>query len=263
MKIERLACPSCGGSLSGDFLPNKQFECPSCGSALLITDLATDQTVSCPQCHTPNLEEMHYCSNCGGSLKVDCVLCHSSNRVDVVYCGHCGAHLERSRAKREAMQEMRRRLQTERLEVLREKEARQQRERLGRLIEALDEPENHEFAIFQLNQLGDEAVEALLDTLLHDDDPDARYGSAIALGRICTEQEIKVLNKAKAIQGLIKALIDSEPAVRFWAAEALGKLRSPLTRQPLTTLLKDPHQGVRQQARRSLEKLDSQSKNPK
>lgn len=255
MKIERLACPSCGGSLSGDFLPQKKFECPSCGSALLITDLATDQTVNCPQCHTPNREEMRYCTNCGVSLKVDCVLCQTTNRVDVVYCAHCGAHLERARAKRLEMQEIRRRLQTERLEILKEKEARQQQERLERLITALDEPENHEFAIFQLNQMGDEAVEALVETLLNDGDPDARYGSAIALGRMCAEHELRVLNKAKATQALIKALADPEPAVRFWSAEVLGRFKSPLTREPLASLLKDPHPGVRQQVRRSLERL--------
>lgn len=257
MKIERLACPSCGAALSGDFLPNKQFECPNCGSALLLTDLETDQTVICPQCHAPNHEEMRYCSNCGISLRVDCVLCHTSNRIDAVYCVHCGAHLERARAKRLEMQEIRRLLQTERLQVLREKEARQQQERLERLIEALDEPENQEFAIFQLNQMGDEAVDALVETLLNDQDPDARYGSAITLGRICAEHNIKILNKAKVTQALIKALADSEPAVRFWSAEALGKFKSPLTREPLTALLKDSHQGVRQQARRSLEKLET------
>jgi hypothetical protein len=255
MKIERLACPSCGGSLSGDFLSNKQFECPNCGSALLLTDLASDQTVMCPQCRTPNHEETRYCSNCGALLKVDCILCHSPNRIDVVYCAHCGAHLERARTRRREMQETRRRLQTERLDALKEKEARQQRERLERLITALDEPENHEFAIFQLNQLGDEAVEALTETLLGDDDPDARYGSAIALGRICSERGIKALNKVKATQALVKALTDPEPAVRFWSAEALGKFKSPLALEPLTALLKDSHQGVRQQARRSLEKL--------
>lgn len=255
MKIERLACPSCGASLSGDFLPNKQFECFNCGSALLLTDLETDKTVICPHCRAPNREELRYCSNCGGSLKLDCVLCHTPNRIDAVYCAHCGAHVERARARRVEMQETRRRLQSERLQALQEKEARQQREKLERLIEALDEPENHELAIFQLNQMGDEAVEALVETLLTDDDPDARYGSAIALGRICAEQEIKIFNKARATKALIKALDDRQPAVRFWSAEALGKFTSPLTREPLTALLKDAHQGVRQQARRSLEKL--------
>lgn len=257
MKIERVACPSCGASLSGDFLPNKQFECPHCNSTLLLTDLETDQTIICRQCRAPNREEMRFCSNCGASLRLDCVLCHTSNRIDAVYCAHCGAHVERARAKRMEMQQTRLLLQTERLQALKEKEARQQQERLERLIEALDEPENHDLAIFQLNQLGYEAIDALIETLLGNDDPDARYGSAIALGRICAEHEIKVLNKAKAIQALIKALNDREPAVRFWSAEAMGKFTSPLTREPLKALLKDPHPGVRQQARRSLDQSET------
>jgi HEAT repeat protein len=153
------------------------------------------------------------------------------------------------------MLEVRQRLRAERLKAVKEKEARQQQERVEHLITALDEPENHEFAIFQLNQMGDGAIEALIETLLTDDDPDARYGSAIALGRICTEQEIKVLNKAKATKALIKALADAEPAVRYWSAEALGKVKNHLAVEPLTALLKDSHKGVRQQAQLSLEKL--------
>jgi HEAT repeat protein len=103
--------------------------------------------------------------------------------------------------------------------------------------------------------MGGEALEALEQTLLTDADPDARYGSAIALGRICAENEIKVLDRAKAIKTLIKALSDPEPAVRYWAAEALGKVKNQMAIDPLTALLKDSHQGVRQQARLSLEKL--------
>ncbi|MEW5959902.1 MAG: HEAT repeat domain-containing protein [Chloroflexota bacterium] len=255
MKIEKLACPSCSAPLSGDFLPNKKFTCNNCGSTLLVTDLVTDQTIVCPQCQTLNHEEMRFCSNCGTSLKKECVLCYTENRVDVVYCAHCGAHLERARAKREQMQEERHRLQTERTQILIEKEARQKREKLERLLGELDEPANHEFAIYQLNQLGDEAIEPLIETLLTDSDPDARYGSAIALGRLCVAQEIKALNKAKAVKSLIKVLADAEPAVRYWSAEALGKIKNQMAVEPLTALLKDSHKGVRQQAQRSLEKL--------
>jgi hypothetical protein len=230
----------------------------------MLTDLTTDQTVMCPHCRTPNREEMRYCSNCGESLKIDCVLCQTPNRADTVYCVHCGAHLERARAKRLRMLEKRRQLQEERLQMLKEKEIRQQQERLERLIHDLDDPQNHEFVIFQLNQMGAEAIEALIETLLHDDDPDARYGSAIALGRICAEQDIKVFDRAKVTRALIKALADPEPVVRYWSAEALGKIKNPLAVEPLSALLKDPHQGVRQQARLSLERLGAvNSKNAK
>lgn len=255
MKIEKLACPSCGAPLSGDFLPNKKFSCVSCGSTLMVTDLVTDQTIVCPQCQTPNHEEKRFCSNCGTSLKAECVLCYTENRIDAVYCVHCGAHLERAKAKREELQATRRRLQAERSQILTEKEARQKQEKLERLLSELDDPAKHEFAIYQLNQLGDEAIEALIETLLHDSDPDARYGSAVALGRLCAERDIRTLNKAKTVKALIKSLGDIEPAVRYWSAEALGKIKNQVAIKPLTALLKDPHKGVRQQAQQSLEKL--------
>jgi HEAT repeat protein len=186
---------------------------------------------------------------------VNCVLCHSENRVDVIHCVRCGAHLERARAKREALQAAKRRSQKERDQLLREKEARQQQEKLERLLAALDDPENHEFVIFQLNQMGDDAVEALVETLLHDHDVDARYGSAMALGQICATQEVKALIKARATKGLIKALADSEPVVRYWSADALSQCGSQTAVEPLAALLKDSHVGVRQQARQALQKI--------
>jgi HEAT repeat protein len=109
--------------------------------------------------------------------------------------------------------------------------------------------------IYRINQMGVDAVEGLIETLLNDDDPDARYGSAIALGQIYAEQEIRTLNKARTVKGLIKALQDQEPAVRYWAAEALGRCGSKLAIEPLAGLLKDPHEGVRGQAQSSLHKI--------
>jgi DNA-directed RNA polymerase subunit M/transcription elongation factor TFIIS len=255
MRIEKLACPSCGAPLSGDFLPNQQFECGKCGSVLLLTDLETSHTIICPDCRAPNHEEMRFCSNCGGTLKIDCVLCHTENRIDVTHCAHCGANLERARAKREEMLDIRQRLLEERAQVLREKETRQNQEKLERLIAELDEPEKHEFAIFQLQTMGDVAIDALTETLLTDTDPDARYGSAIALGRICADHNLKALDRAKAAKSLVKALTDNEPAVRFWSAEALGKFKNKIALEPLAALLKDRHKGVRQQAQASLDRL--------
>ena len=255
MKIENLACPNCNAPLSGDFLPNQRLECQNCGSVLMLTDLEVSSTLICPECQTLNSVELRFCSSCGRQLKADCILCHTENRFDAVHCAHCGAHLERARAKRQEMQEIRRRLQVERDQILKEKEVRQQQEKLHRLVAALAEPENHEFAIYQINQMGDQAVEALVETLLNDQDPDARYGSAIALGQICAEHEIKALIKGRAIKALIRALADQEPAVRYWSAEALGKCRSQTAVEPLAALLKDAHAGVQQQARQALQKI--------
>jgi HEAT repeat protein len=157
--------------------------------------------------------------------------------------------------KRFMLEESVRRLRVERLEAFKEKEERQKLEKLQRLLDALDEPENHDFAIYQINQMGLDAVEALIDTLANDHDPDARYGSARALGQICAEKEVKVLIKARTAKALIKALSDPEPAVRYWAAEALGKCQSRVAINPLAELLRDPHEGVRLQAEDSLQKI--------
>ncbi len=255
MKLEKLCCPSCGAPLTGDFAPNQQIECTSCGTPLLLTHLDSENPIFCPHCRTLNADEMRFCVNCGHKLKTDCVLCYTENRVDAIYCARCGAHLERARARRRKLEETRRKLVRERSQALEIKAARQKQEKLERLLADLDEPENHDFAIFQINQMGAEAVEALTDTLLHDQDPDARYGSARALGQIYVEKEIKTLVKARTVKALIQSLVDPEPAVRFWAAEALGKCKSQTAIKPLAELLRDPHEGVRQQAAFSLEQI--------
>ncbi|MDX1524101.1 MAG: HEAT repeat domain-containing protein [Anaerolineae bacterium] len=148
-------------------------------------------------------------------------------------------------------------LRQERLEILKEKEAQQQQERLERLIDALDEPENHDMAIYKINQIGIAAVDALIETLHHDDDVDARYGAARALGQIMAEQELKALDKGRTatVKALIQALADPEVAVRYWATDSLGRCRSKLAISPLRELLKSSHQGIREAAVRSLQAI--------
>jgi hypothetical protein len=252
MKLEKLACPSCGAPLSGDFVPNQQIECNSCGVPLLLTQIETDNPIFCPDCRTLNSDEVRFCVNCGEKLKEHCTLCYTENRIDAVYCSKCGAHLKRARSQRNRFEQARQRTRRERTQAFVAKEIRQKQEKLQRLLEALDEPENHDFAIYQINQMGIDAADALTDTLLNDDDPDARYGSARALGQICAEQGIKTLIKARTAKALVKALADPEPAVRYWAAEALGKCKSQTAVEPLAALLRDRHEGVRRQAQAAL-----------
>ncbi len=255
MKIEKLNCPSCGSPLTGDFSPNQRIECHSCGTPLLLTHLDAENPIFCPECNTLNPDEIRFCVNCGSNLKIACNYCHTQNRIDATFCARCGVHLQRAMTKRFVLEESVRRLRQERLEAFKEKEERQKYERLQRLLDALDEPENHEFAIYQINQMGLEAIEALIDTLLNDHDPDARYGSARALGQICSEKEVKALIKGRAAKALITGLADQEPAVRYWAAEALGRCQSRVAIDPLAGLLNDPHEGVRLQAQNSLQEI--------
>jgi hypothetical protein len=255
MKIEKLACPSCGAPIAGDFAPNQLIDCDSCGVPLLITQLETDHPIFCPKCRVLNSDEVHFCSHCGKRLKVECILCHTKNKIDAIYCARCGVHIENAKAKRRRLQEKRQQVKLEREQAFKAKEERQKQEKLERLLEALDEPENHEFALYQINQMGVEAVEGLIETLLADHDPDARYGSARALGQICTAPELNPLIKGRAVKALIKALKDREPAVRYWTMHALGLCQSKLAVEPLAALLKDHHPGVREQARISLQKI--------
>lgn len=255
MKIENLACPSCGAPLPINFSMNQPVECSNCGSSLLATELAIDQTIHCPNCRTINLADRRFCSSCGEPLKVDCILCHTANKIGVVFCANCGAHMEHARARRDQLLETRRKLKEERDQMLREKTARQQAEKLQRLLDQLDEPANHDFAIYQIKQMGADAVDALIETLLNDTDPDARYGSARALGQICQHHDLKGWIKAKSTKALIKVLADPEPAVRYWSVDALAQCQAQTAVEPLAGLLKDKHEGVRARARQALEQI--------
>jgi serine/threonine protein kinase len=258
MKIEQLACPDCGTSLSGNFVPNQQFECDHCGSLLVLTDLETEETIVCPKCHTPNHQERRFCSNCGEQIKIDCVSCHTPNRFDATHCAHCGTDLVRAQTMRRQLLEAKQQARIEREQAFKEKEIRQQKERLQRLINDLDTPAKHAFTIYQLNQLGPDAIEALIDALGHDNSPNIHCGAAKALEYICTEQEIKSLLKARAAKALTTILNNTEPAVRYWAAKALGKFKGQpgqLAVDALALLLNDPHEDVRKQARYSLQEI--------
>ncbi|MCB0210771.1 MAG: HEAT repeat domain-containing protein [Anaerolineae bacterium] len=256
MKLHDLKCPNCGTPIDRDASLRQLIECTGCGSTLLATDLGLDAVNTCPGCGTLNAEDQRFCTECGSALYIDCVLCHQKNKIDAIHCQRCGVNLKRNQLRRRQMLQDRKQLRDERNQIFKEKVVRQQAEKLQRLLDDLDEPENHEFAIYQINQIGINAVDALIETLLHDEDPDARYGSARALGQICQEQGVKGLIKARSAKALIQALNDAEIGVRYWAADALGKCGSRIAVEPLAKLLHgEKHEGVRYQARESLEQI--------
>lgn len=259
MKLTDLKCPNCTAPVPGDADLSQLIECTSCGSTLIVTDLGLDEVNVCAGCSTINREDERYCQECGQALHVTCVLCHQKNKSGAVFCRRCGVNLKRNRLRRQKMLADRAEIQKERNRIFKEKVARQQIEKLQRLLDDLDEPENHDFAIFQINQMGAGAVDALIETLLDDEDPDARYGSARALGQICQEQDIKALIKARSAKALVKALADPEVSVRYWAADALGKCGSQIAVEPLARLLHaERHAGLRRRARESLLEIGGQ-----
>ena len=141
---------------------------------------------------------------------------------------------------------------------MKEKKARQQKEKINRLMESLKNSNQHEFTIYQLTQMNDAALVDLSNALLTHNNANVRLGCASVLGHICTNHKVKTFNKAKASKVLIKALNDSQSVVRICSAEALGNFsgkQAQLVVEPLGDLLKDRNDEVRKQAKASLEKI--------
>jgi serine/threonine protein kinase len=257
LKLEKLECPSCGAPISLNIGPNRQFECESCGSVLIMTEADPGEVlVACPQCQTPNNDTVRYCSKCGASLKAECIRCYTENRIDAVYCSNCGANLKWAKSLRRGMQETREQLLAERAQTFKEKELRQQQEKIERLLGELDRPDNLDFTMYQLRQIGGEAVEALADALGEPEHSVAcRCSVAQLLGEICSQSKIKAMCKARAGAALIKTLADPTPLVRSWAARSLGAFKYQPAVEPLGALLKDPDKEVRQQAEAALHRI--------
>ena len=259
-QLQKLTCPSCGASLPGSLRPNQQVECHSCGSRFMMNaPTLIDNPIVCLYCQTVNSSELRYCANCGQSLKVDCVRCHTSNPVGATHCFSCGTNLGAAQARREELLETRRRQREARQQALLAKETRQLQEKIERLIGELENSEQQRMAIYQLKQIGGEALPNLMNALLnYSRNTKARASAAKLMGEICDNQEIKSLIKARVARTLIKALEDSEPAVRYWAAESLGIFKGQpgqLAVEPLGKLLRDKNNEVRQRARQSLEQI--------
>jgi ribosomal protein L40E len=246
MKLQKLNCPACGRSVEAENLQTNQiFICPACHTSLVLTDLTVGDQIICPQCQTINHESERYCEGCGTALKQNCPFCYSTNPTTADHCQNCGANLARAKARKQSWLTKQRRHEAERRQALDKALAEERQNRLQKLLDDLDEPENHPMAIYGLHQFGAEAVDALI-AHLNDDDPDARFGAAQTLGRI---------GDPKAIPGLIAALRDADPAVRYWAAEALGQLRAEAAVDALGELLNDKHKGVRHHAAVIIQKI--------
>ncbi len=105
------------------------------------------------------------------------------------------------------------------------------------LIEALDDANIRQGASKALANLGEKAVPALQESLASDN-PDVQVWSAFTLGEIGPT--------AKQSAGdLIKALSNSDAAVRAAAAQALGKITTSSAIEPLAKSLNDDNEVVR------------------
>jgi predicted nucleic acid-binding Zn ribbon protein len=246
MKVNELSCPTCGAPAPETLAPNQQYKCSACGSILVLTDLTPSDQVMCPQCKTLNADDRRFCTQCGATLKVYCPFCYVSNDAGDTHCRSCGANLRTARQRKKAWLAEERVSHAERIAAWKQAEAESRKRRLEKLLDDLDEPENHPMALYCINQFGSEAVEPLVKVLRTDSDPDARFGAAHALGSI---------GDPRAVPALIDALSDSEPAVRYWAVDALDKLHAQAAVEAIGNLLQDHHKGVRERAAEALKQI--------
>lgn len=254
-RLKKLSCPSCGGPIFDQIVPNQQFSCPHCDVKLMMQSPEGETPILCPGCQTLNPETVDYCLHCGTRLSVTCPVCYSPNRIDASHCVKCGKNMSQAKNSQSEFAQTWQQQKKERNTMLEDKKTRQRKERLRHLLVDLADPEKHEFAIYRLKQLGTEAIAGLIATMLNERDPDARYGAARALGEISQEHELNALVKSRAVKALIKALQDDDARVRYWAVDTLGKVRSKLAVEPLAPLLKDRDPDVRELTRTALARI--------
>jgi hypothetical protein len=248
MQTQVLNCPSCGAPLPAGIEPSQPFHCEACHSTLVLTDLDTADHVRCRKCDTRNPGNSRFCQRCGGILEVECPFCYQANEVLAAHCRQCGVNLTKAWHEKAAWLARQRQHEQERWAALEQTKQQQLQTDINRLVEDLDEPHNHSMAIYCLHQIGSPAVEHLI-AALKDEDPDARHGSAKALG---------LIRDQRAVPALIEALADPEPAVRYWAVDALGKLQAEHASAAIGALVHDRHEGVRLRAKAVMEQFGAQ-----
>lgn len=246
MNLIQLNCPNCGAPAPQNATPKQPFKCTACGSVLILSSTGQPISVVCPQCQALNSSLHEFCSVCGTRLLVICPICYLPNSVEEVYCERCGVNIQEELQRRETWMDLKNKHDRMRKEALVQALEDEQKVELQRLLSELDEPERHAFAIFYLCQHGEAVLEPLLETLRNDPDPDARYGAARALA---------MLSNDRAIPALIEALSDLEPAVRYWAVDALVTLKAVNSSEAIRDLSHDPFKWVRERAKQALKEL--------
>ena len=237
MKLTTLNCPSCGAPVNGAINPNQPFTCTACNSTIVSTDWTSRGELICSNCGAENSGRNKYCISCNNILQAGCPFCYTQNNIKARYCKQCGVDLQKAWKRQKTWLVERESHEADRQQQL-QKIKQESQANLQRLLLKLDEPENHPMAIAGIINYGAEALDGLTN-LLESKDPDSRYGAALALGNIGDQ---------RAIPTLIKSLRDEHAAVRFFALDALGKLKATEATQAIGELLDDESPNIQKHA---------------
>jgi len=237
MELITLNCPACGAPVEGAINPNQPFTCTACNSTIVSTDWTASGKLICSDCGTENSGRNKYCTSCNSVLQAGCPFCYTQNNIKGRYCKQCGVDLQKAWRRQKTWLTERESREAERRQQI-QKIKQDSQANLQRLLLKLDEPWNHPMAISGIVNYGADAVEGLV-RLLDSEDPDARYGAALALGNIRDQ---------RAIPSLIKSLNDKHPTVRFFAMDALGKLKATEAAPAIGELLDDESPNIRKHA---------------
>jgi serine/threonine-protein kinase len=192
---------------------------------------AQDELLVCPQCGIANTDQARFCANCNARLRIDCPLCYTSNRIDAAACINCGADLKSLRLRQAGVQQLRKSSLAKRDHAYKEKASRQLREKLQGLFKDLESRRKRDAALRQLSQLVNSAAKLLAEDVLIDHDPEARYNSAMLLGKLCSMPEMDSTVKTQVAETLTEALNDSDPRVQERVQYELDKLSGRRTRE--------------------------------
>ncbi len=124
----------------------------------------------------------------------------------------------------------------------------------------MEDPAKYIFARSDLLSMGIKAIKPLTKTLLNGNKTSIRSNSATILKEICSNYELKSLTRARTIKTLSKALSDPEIPVRYCALTALTVFKSKQLEsavEPVSQLLLDENENIRQQAQQVLKHIGS------
>lgn len=138
--LREIACPNCRHPIDLQ-QDGRSLSCAACGSQFIL------EGHFCPSCLAYHQADTLFCGQCGTALKRTCQRCQTSNWAGHEYCQQCGAALDIFDVVMLQTKEARKKMQEERLDLIRkmkEEEERASARRMQELV-AIEEARLAEF----------------------------------------------------------------------------------------------------------------------